>query len=590
MALSHEINIRAFRQILFLPLTLSPAADDEGSVSEAVAKVAGSLTQGAAPEWQERGDLLAYLDSADDPYAYAEFVYFHPYIQTFLYNQSRDRAPRAMRLFCRSEPGAFDIDFIVNGDRVSMRLPIERLHLYLFELGVAILVVEVDAGECPTVRAKDGRDIALTLAHILALQNALRRIYPPYFDPERNLATKPPEPLPEYPAALRWSQAPALRPIGHRTWIRWVKRRRVNPLDRVWLRILRPLNVETRKDDRSRRWRQIIDERLPSMAFLAVDHPCEIGRGDFVRLCFVDGPGEGDFPRSESYLEDFERKYCYDAFWHYGTRYMFSGYSMIAFGQGNPDNPNDFFCHTIGRNFRRHYFQMGLLIQFQFAALLAFSHRVSEATRLKPEKGDDWFRAELQLIEEDFLTFEQRYWFTQISNQMQAREMYDLWLERTGVRKIYEEVRDQVRAANDFLDARAQQRQVAAAERLSIVATYGVVAGLAIGALGMNVLASSDFLASFGVPKDAAPFDRAPFDRAHAALLFSHLAVFAAVLGLAMGFARWALDAHRPAAATARKGQEDGTTARLKKHDPCLFQFHGKILLGALEMPGAKVD
>ncbi len=96
----------------------------------------------------------------------------------------------------------------------------------------------------------------------------------------------------------------------------------------------------------------------------------------------------------------------------------------------------------------------------------------------------------------------------------------------------------------------------------------------------MNVLASPEFLASFGVPKDAAlvaraPFDRAPFDRAHAALLFSHIAVFAAALGLAMGFARWALDAHRPAAASARKaqenemkaraGQEDGTTARLRR-------------------------
>ncbi len=456
MKASHQINIRAFRQILFLPLTLSPAADDERSVSKIVAEVARSLTQGAAPEWEEQGDLLAYLDSADDPYAYGEFVYFHPYIQTFLYDRSRNGARRAMRLFYRSEPGAFDIDFIVNGDRVSMRLPIERLHLYLFELGVAILVVEVDAGERPTVRAKDGADAALTLAHVLALQNALRRIYPPYFDPEKNLATKAPEPLRGYSIALRWSPDPTLRPIDHRTWIRWVNRRRVNPLDRVWRRILRPLNVETCKDDRSRRSRQIIDERLPSMAFLAVDHPCEIGRGDFVRLFFVDSPDAGDFPRSERYLEDFERKYCYDAFWHYGTRYMFSGYSMIAFGQGNPDNPNDLFCHTIGRHFRRHYFQMGLLIQFQFAALLAFSHRVSEATRLKAENGDDWFRAELQRIEEDFLTFEQRYWFTQISNQMQAREMYDLWLERTGVSKIYEEARERIRAANDFLDARAQ--------------------------------------------------------------------------------------------------------------------------------------
>ena len=189
-------------------------------------------------------------------------------------------------------------------------------------------------------------------------------------------------------------------------------------------------------------WRQIIDERIPSMMMLGVREASGMTRGDFVRLCFQDEPGRDEYPYAESFLEGFEKKHCYDRFWHgeTGTRYMFSGYSMIMFGNGDPANPKDFFHATLGEHFRRHYFQMGLLIQLQFAALLSLSHRVSEAVKNKKNGDKTVFRDEMLDIEREFLAFEQRYWFSQVSNQLQAREIYDLWLERTNVAKVYLEV------------------------------------------------------------------------------------------------------------------------------------------------------
>ena len=560
MMASHEIDIRAFRQILFLPLTLSLGEkDDKRTIACAVKGIADALASEDS-RWEEIKDHLNHLGSVTDAYAYSEFVYFHPYIQQFLYDGPDAEAGdskskhRALRLFKRKQRGALDLKFLCNDKLVSIQLPIDRLHLYLFDLGVAILVVELAPPNCPRVNSGSASEENFTLAHVLALQNAVRRLYPAYFKRAGDAWTTG-----EYPVSLRWSLAMDERPLWTSDWIDAVAERRVNPIDPTWMRILDPLPIETDSKDKSRRWRQIVDERMPSMVFLAVEKPQEISRGDLIRLCLMDDPGPSDaLPYSSSFLQDFERESCLDIFWHYGARYMFSGYSMTALGGGDPKNPDDFFCHTIGKHFRRHYFQMGLLIQFQFAALLAFSHRVSEATRLKQEHGADWFREEMQRIEERFLTFEQRYWFTQISNQMQAREMYDLWIERTGVRKIYEEVRDQVRAANDFLDAQAQNRQAAAAERLSIVATYGVVAGLAIGALGMNVLGSLDFLESFGVPKAApAPLH---FGAAHLALLVSHIGVFSLALGLAAAFARWALGGH---AEGADAGEDGGVARRL---------------------------
>lgn len=563
MKASHDTGVRVFRQILFLPLTLSLGAGDcETSLRTAIDEIATELGSDKS-EWEEIEDHLEHLGSAKDPYAYGEFVYFHPYIQQFLFDrpEAGKDENRALRLFRRKERGALDVKFACGGQLVAIVLPVARLHLYLFDLGVAILVVELASPDFPRVNVGSASEGPFTLAHLLALQNAVRRLYPPYFAfSDGTLST------PQYPVSLRWSWAMDERPRWANDWIDHVADHRVDPIDSAWARVLPgALHLEKDAGDRSRRWRQIVDERMPSMVFVAVENPKDISSGDHVRLCFMDDPEPSDtFPYSETFLQNFERENCFDIFWHYGTRYMFSGYSMVALGAGNPGNPKDFFCHTIVQHFRRHYFQMGLLIQFQYATLLAFSHRVSEATARKSARGaadDKAFRAEMLQIEDDFLTFEQRYWFTQISNQMQPREMYDLWLDRTGVRKIYEETRAQVRAANEFLDARAQQRQADAAERLSIVATWGVVLGLALAFLGMNVLASQDFLEAFGVPRGGAPAQHFGFNAGHARLLAAHLAVFAGALAAAMAAGRWLLrrymSASDPASEAAQKLQFD---------------------------------
>ncbi len=547
---SSDIEITSFRQILLLPLTLA-GSDDR--ISDTVHDFAKTMQDQHG--WTEEMDHLAHLGPANDKSAFAEFVYFHGYIQDFLYDRrdldaANDGEHDALRLFRRADPGQLKVSVNIAGDalgesgpvRIDVALPIARMHLYLFELGVATLVVEVALERDPKVRIS-GREHPMSLAHAQALQNALRRIYPPYFK-QQHIDMDAAENIPEYPASLSWSGGANVARLKPSEWIAQVADHRRNPMDAVWRSVLDPLPIEKSSSDTGPRWRQIIDERIPSMIYIGARDGSCIDRDDFVRLCFLDDPGRGD-PYARSFLRGFERKHCYDRHWYgrYGTRYMFSGYSMVMFGTGDPADQHDIFHHVLAEHFRRHYFQMGLLIQLQFAALLSLSQRVSEAVKDKRARGRAEFRRRMLAIEDEVLAFEQRYWFTQVSNQLQAREVYDLWLGNTGVVNIYDEVRAQVRAANAYLDAREQEKQTSASTRLSIVATFGAIVGVSLAFLGMNVLASPDFLAAFGVPKDVSSVPNATASGISGLrrLAGAHAAVFFGVVTLSCTLGRFLL-------------------------------------------------
>lgn len=570
---SSDIEITTFRQILLLPLTLAGART---GVADFVREYANGLDGQLG--WSEVTDHLAHLGPVRDKAAYAEFVYFHGYIQNFLYDQVDVSAPndgeRSLRLFRREHAGRLEVSVNIDGKalgesgnvRVDVALPIVRMRLYLFELGVAILAVEVALEKYPTVRIANS-DRPMSLAHALALQNALRRIYPPYFKQE-HVDQDSSEHIPEYPASLRWCGGAPATHLKPSEWIECVAVDRRNPIDQIWKNILAPLPIEVTSRDARPRWRQIIDERVPSMVFIGTRDASGVERKDFARLCFLDDPGTG-FPCAEAFLEGFERRHCYDRHWcgTYGTRYLFSGYSMVMFGTGDPEKGDDIFHQVLSEHFRRHYFQMGLLIQLQFAALLSLSQRVSEAVKDKRICGQADFRRRMLDIEEEVLTFEQRYWFTQVSNQLQAREIYELWLKMTGVAGIYDEVRGQVRAANAYLDAREQEMQTGASTRLTVIATFGVIIGLAMAFLGMNVLASPDFLAAFGVPKElpqagqTAPGGLTPLWHLAAA----HAAAFFGVLTVSCALGRFLLRHYSNRAAPSDRPEQGsgGITARL---------------------------
>src|SRR3990170_1775923 len=148
----------------------------------------------------------------------------------------------------------------------------------------------------------------------------------------------------------------------------------------------------------------------------------------------------------------------------------------------------------LGR-FRHQHFLMFLIAHFQKAALRMFSDRlVAAVSRLDitNARANRIFRRDIRHALENFLRFAHRYWFHEISNQAQTRELFDQTREHLGLDGLYSEVREELQDMGGFLDVEAMRRQNETVVRLTVVTTFGLVGTVTTGFLGMNLLAWSE--------------------------------------------------------------------------------------------------
>ncbi|MFI4940251.1 MAG: hypothetical protein ACHP7O_07920, partial [Burkholderiales bacterium] len=162
--------VRHFSEILLWPLQLGVAGtkDRSGVFDDAVRLLESDSS------WKPLDDRYFRADNPRDDKIresrYAEFVYFHPFVQRFLYGTKPEETNSPMRIFERKDVTA--IDYRHSGAAETdapLRLHVERLHLYLFHHAIAILVVEVSA-----------QGIPLELAE--SVLDELRHAYPPYWN------------------------------------------------------------------------------------------------------------------------------------------------------------------------------------------------------------------------------------------------------------------------------------------------------------------------------------------------------------------------------------------------------------------------
>lgn len=213
---------------------------------------------------------------------------------------------------------------------------------------------------------------------------------------------------------------------------------------------------------------------------------CEI-----TRLCFADKASADPYPYDPRFLRDFEEKQVYGRFRDSGLLYLASGYAFVAYGarqryRDEHGKWRSFFEDTIATHMRRHYFQMGLLAHFELASLLAFSSRISRAVEL--HDSEELFERRMHEIEDEFLQFLHRFRFTALSSHLPARELFDLWRRHLRLKEVFEDLRQEIASATQYLFNRAASRSARMAERLSAIAALGLILGLTFSFLGMNVL------------------------------------------------------------------------------------------------------
>jgi hypothetical protein len=489
-----SITVRHLRQALLWPLRLIPqGVADDSEKRRAPWRLLSEM--GDASPWREHLDEYGGAARGFHERHYNEFVTFLPYVQRFLYGEGRRErggdSPSSgspMRVFRRRDIAAVRV--VPRPGDPPLTLQVVHVDLYFFYgVDIVLLNVEVAADDLPLALAQE-------------VMYRFGRAYPAGWDADGQAlhCLSGVEWLDARGAVLAQSDAQQ-----REAFLAHVAEHRAPRISAHWDYVLAPLVNHHSAATGPLRFRQIEYYRMPMMAYLALDQPRQLTRGDFVRLGLVTGgadtmPGsEAALPYGERHLDDFERQFCYDRFWADtgaapNTRYLCSGLALIVVG----DAQSAFYrCGDRGvlAQFRHQHFLLFLIAHFQKATLLMFSDQLAEAlTALDITRADSVkrFKRQIRLSYVGFLGFTHRYWFHEVSEQAHVKALFHLCTRHLQTDSVYEEVKERVRDMNSYLDADALRRQANTVVRLTVVTILGLIGTITTGFLGMNLLAAAD--------------------------------------------------------------------------------------------------
>ncbi len=476
-----EQRVSHFRQILLWPLQLMPLPEDSPLQHHY------QLLEQKTPDnpWRELADEFCGDPEQFHERHYSEFVTFLPYVQRFLYGEkgSEETDPRygesPIRIFRRQDVAKVRMTF--KESETPLSFDIVHLDLYFFyDIDVVILVVEIAADN-------------LGLRQVQDTLYRFGRAYPPYWDEDGSGG--------HCLRRAEWMAADgavlAVSDYEKRSkYLSFVSRFRAPCISSHWEFLLRPLVLHHSDEDGPVRYRQIEYHRMPLLAYLAMDDPRSLSRGDFARLVLVSGPGKsGSLPYSDQHLEGFETRFCYDRYWHPqadqpGTRLLSCGHAFVMVGDAHDAYFTGLENGLLGQ-FRHQFFLLALIPHFHKAALLMLSDRlVTALNRLEIGNAEavKQFKRAIREILEVFLRFTHRYWFYEISDQAQARALFSMTREHLGTERVYTELREEIQDMSQYLDSDSLRRQANTVVRLTVVTTAGLIATISTGFLGMNLI------------------------------------------------------------------------------------------------------
>ncbi len=487
--------VRHLRQVLLWPLRLMPVvrAGDTHDSRRAPWKLLREM--GDTSPWREVVDEFAGDAGSFHERHYNEFVTFLPYVQRFLYGEGRSRRDAddgdggsPMRVFRRRD--IRQVRLAARAGDAPLTMDIVHVDLYFFfDVDVVLLNMEVSASD-------------LSLSQAQELLYRFGRGYPAGWDAAGHAQ--------HCMASVEWlgeqGQVLARSDAQQRDlFMAHVSEHRAPRIAAHWAFVLEPLISDHSDSEGPLRFRQIEYYRMPLMAYLALDNPRALSRNDFIRLGLVTGatPGQDStdatLPYAEQHLSDFEKRFCYDRFWSEAgaapnTRYLCSGHSLVVVG----DARSEFYgCRDRGvlAQFRHQHFMLFLIAHFQKAALLMFSDRLVEALK-GLDVGDApsvrRFKRAIRASFEGFLRFTHRYWFHEVSEQVQVRALFHMCGTHLGLDPLYAEVKERIADMNGYLDADSLRRQANTVVRLTVVTIFGLIGTVTTGFLGMNLLAEAD--------------------------------------------------------------------------------------------------
>lgn len=480
-------NVEKFREIVLWPVQLLPR--HEGTQIQNYWECLSATS--ADSVWNEVADEFSVDPTNFKERHYKEFVTFLPFVQRFLYGEGSDsdgdgrfgRSP--IHVFRRNDVAQARIT--LPDDPLPATFDVAHVDLYFFyDIDIAILIMEI-IGE------------KLSLRRALDTLYRFGRAYPTHWEPSGRGG--------HCAERVEWlSHSGAVLAVSDyekkARYLRFVGEHRAPCVASHWEFLMEPLVLDHSQREGDVRYREIEYQRMPLMSYLALDEKTRLTRGDLVRFGLVTRPGDArTLPFSEQFLEDFERRYCYDRYWEEAREHDFSDMRLLSNGHdftmiGEAGEP--FFTDTesgmLGQ-FRHQYFLLFLITHFHKAALLILSNRlVAEISRLDIRRPDSVraFRRDVKHVTEIFLRFTNRYWFHEVSDQAQARDVFTMMRNHLGTDELYKRTRLRILDMNDYLERDQVRRQTDSMVRLTVVTTFGLIGTVTTGFLGMNLIAAAD--------------------------------------------------------------------------------------------------
>ena len=478
---SGEATARRFREILMWPVQLAPLRRN-AQIQRHWERLAGE----GCP-WREVEDEFTADPKEFKERHYIELTAFLPHVQRFLYGEGKTAGgygASPIKVFRRADVAAARVTL---SDGWVCELEVIHVDLYFFfDIDVAILVVEVAASDLPLPRA-------------LELIYRFGRAYPSFWnaDGSAGQCAKRVEWLDADGRTLAQSDAD-----DKAKFLEFVCRRRAPCVAAHWAFLLLPLALDHADESGEVRYRVLEHQRMPLMAWLALDDPDRLTRAEWARLAFATGPGPRDAaPFSDAFLQDFERRHCYDRYWGVAPasgltscRITCDRHGVTMTGRDDDPFFTDAETGMLSR-FRHEFFLAALIAYFQRAALLMVSDRlvaaVGELDIADTESVKNFKRSTRQMFE-IFLRFTHRSWFAEVSNQGPTRDLFRMLMERLDTARLYHEVREEVQDMAGYIDADGLRRQANSVIRLTVVTVVGMIGTLVTGFLGMNVIAAAD--------------------------------------------------------------------------------------------------
>jgi len=476
-------HVRLFHTNLLWPLQLEPlaAGANQGRHWEVFE------TCPEARQWRRIAD-----EFTDDPANfrerhYREFVSFLPYVQRFLYGEGRSRTTSPddppggspMHVFRRNDIARLRLT--LRPDQAPVELQVVHLDLYFFhDLNLVLLNVELRGDDLPLATA---RDILFRFG----------RAYPSGWDEGGKGVHN--AFLTEW---LDADGAVVTRSDADRRdkYLGFVCEHRSPCISEHWASLLRPLVLAHADEPGDLRYRLIEYHRMPVTAYLAIDHPRELEREDWIRigLATMLHPDE-PLPVNEPAVAEFEQRYCLDRYWSVddegpSTRFISTGNALTVIG----DAAAPFFTDSergVLAQVRHQYFLVFLIAHLHRAALLVFAEVLADAVNdldIRDDTSVRRFKRRIRANFETFLRFTHRYWFHELSERPHVQAVFRLCATHLRNDELYDEVRDEIREMSHYLDSDSQRRQSNTVVRLTVITILGLIATVTTGYFGMNII------------------------------------------------------------------------------------------------------